>query len=161
ERPATRGGLLRAVAATIPFLLAVSRAASSGQWQGDRSAIRDFGLVPTGVGGSVSTVLTQALALVPLGPRAFRAAPGTGLARGAALGVGAASYLLYGIALAALENDDAAPGPRGLDGEGGSKLFAFLGPVLACMTALTAGLSPAWQKEGTVGGGSLLGAALA
>ncbi|HVY44250.1 MAG TPA: hypothetical protein VHB21_00165, partial [Minicystis sp.] len=61
-------------AAALAFGLAVSRAASTGQWRDDLPAVRDLGLVAVGVGGGVSTLATQALALLPLGPRAFRAA---------------------------------------------------------------------------------------
>ncbi len=53
----------------IPFAVAMSRAASAGQWRDDLPAVRDLGLVAIGVGGGLSTLVTQALSLMPLGPR--------------------------------------------------------------------------------------------
>src|SRR5437764_816285 len=75
----------------LPFGLALLRAAPTGQWRDDLPAVRDLGLVAVGVGGGVSTLVTQALSLVPLGSRSFRAA------FGAALALALAARLLYGI----------------------------------------------------------------
>src|SRR5688572_19929815 len=75
-----RSGLLERalglVVAALPFGLALSRAASSGQWRDDLPAVRDLGLVSVGVGGGLSTVAAQALSLLPLGSRTFRASVG-------------------------------------------------------------------------------------
>src|SRR6185503_6342208 len=48
----------------LPFGLALSRAASAGQWRDDLPAVRDLGFVAVGVGGGVSTLVTQALCLI-------------------------------------------------------------------------------------------------
>ncbi|KYF66352.1 hypothetical protein BE15_32200, partial [Sorangium cellulosum] len=68
------------LSAALPFGLSLARAASSGQWREDLTAVRDLGLVAVGVGGGLSTALSQALSLLPLGPRTFRTALGSALA---------------------------------------------------------------------------------
>lgn len=128
------------VATALPFALALSRAASSGQWREDVSAVRDVGLVAVGFGGAVSTVVTQALGLLPLGSLAFRAALGSALA------LALAARLLYGLTLRLLAAAD-----RG---------HAALRAALAAIATLTAALSPTWQREATVGGGALIAVAL-
>ena len=123
-------------ASLLPFGLAVSRAASSGQWRDDLPAVRDVGLVAVGIGGGLSTVITQACGLLPIGPHAFRAALGS------ALGLAGAAALLYTIASRLLRL--ARPSsPR-------------MAAVLAAIATLTAALSPTWQREATVGGGAML-----
>lgn len=128
------------VVAALPFGVALSRAASSGQWRDDLPAVRDLGLVSVGVGGGLSTVAAQAMSLVPLGSRTFRAAVGSALA------LGLAAWLTYRLAARVLR----AATPAAPD-EPPSKLSA----LLAAVAALTASLSPAWQLEGTVGGGAM------
>jgi hypothetical protein len=130
---------LALVATWVPFGLAVARAASAGQWRDDLPAVRDLGLVAVGVGGGLSTLAAQTLSLLPLGPRTFRAALGSALA------LALASRLLYGLVRRALAA--AGPSPR-------------LGAALAAIATLTAALSPTWQREGTVGGGAMIAAAL-
>jgi hypothetical protein len=103
--------------------------------------VRDLGLVAVGFGGGVSTVVTQALGLVPLGPRTFRAALGSAVA------LAVAARLLYGLVRGALDRDGRAPAPR-------------LGAALAAIATLTAALSPTWQREATVGGGAMIAVAL-
>ncbi len=127
------------VATWLPFGLAVSRAASAGQWRDDLPAVRDLGLVAVGFGGALSTLVTQALALAPLGPRTFRAALGSTIA------LAVAAHLLYGIVRRALTR--AGPSPR-------------LGAALAAIATLTAALSPTWQREATVGGGAMIAVAV-
>ncbi|APR84384.1 Glycoprotein gp2 [Minicystis rosea] len=127
------------IATWVPFGIAVSRAASAGQWRDDLSAVRDLGLVAVGIGGGLSTLVSQALGLLPLGPRTFRAALGSALA------LALASRLLYGLVRRALTA--AGPSPR-------------LGAALAAIATLTAALSPTWQREGTVGGGAMIATAL-
>jgi hypothetical protein len=127
------------LATWIPFGTAVARAASAGQWRDDLPAVRDLGLVAVGLGGGLSTLITQALALVPLGPRTFRAALGSAFA------LAIAARLLYGLVLRALAR--AGPSPR-------------LGAALAAIATLTAALSPTWQREATVGGGAMIAVAV-
>lgn len=133
---------LSLVVTWVPFGIAVARAASAGQWREDLPAVRDLGLVSAGVGGGVSTLVTQALGLLPLGSRTFRAA------LGAAVALAITSRLLYGLVRRALGSSSvASPAPR-------------LSAAIAAITALTVALSPTWQREGTVGGGAMIATAL-
>jgi hypothetical protein len=138
EPPTWLDKALGLVSAALPFGLAVARAASAGQWRDDLPAVRDLGLVAVGVSGSLSTFVSQALTLLPLGPRAFRAALGSAVA------LAVAASLLYWI------------GRRLLARAGAS---GRLSSVLAAVATLTAALSPSWQREGTVGGGAMLATA--
>lgn len=138
EPPAWLDKALGLLSAALPFGLAVSRAASAGQWRDDLPAVRDLGLVAVGVSGNLSTFVSQALSLLPLGPRTFRAALGSALA------LAVAASLLYWIARRLLTRAGAPP---------------RLGCVLAAIATLTAALSPSWQHEGTVGGGAMLATA--
>ncbi len=149
--------------AALPFGVALSRVASSGQWRDDLPAVRDLGLVSVGVGGGLSTIAAQALSIVPLGSRTFRASVGSALA------LALAAWLTYRLALRALRAAmplpiPARPAPpgtrarrawrgprRGKTRPAGSRLAA----LLAAIAALTASLSPAWQLEGTIGGGAM------
>jgi hypothetical protein len=131
---------LRLVAVTLPFMMAVARAASSGQWRGDLPLVRDVGLVAVGLGGGLSTPITQALTLLPLGCKAFRAA------LGAALALALATWLLHSIAHRVLAAAGTTPRLRA---------------ALAALAAATAGLSPTWQREATVGGGAMVATAAA
>ncbi len=128
------------VSAALPFALSVSRAASSGQWRDDLPAVRDLGLITVGIGGSLSTFCTQALSLVPLGSRTFRAALAS------AIGLAVASLVLNGIARRMLLR---AGTP------------AWLSALLAMVVTLTAAMSPSFQREATVGGGAMLAVAAA
>lgn len=122
------------VSAALPFTLAVSRAAASGQWRDDMSAVRDLGLVAVDAGGNLSTFAVQALSMLPLGPRTFRAA----LASAAALAL--ASLLLHHIARRMLARAGTPP---------------WLSAMLATVATLTAAMSPSFQREATVGGGAM------
>jgi hypothetical protein len=141
--PSWLAGALGLVAVWLPFGVALSRAASAAQWRDDLPAVRDLGLVAVGFGGGLSTVVTQALALVPLGPRTFRAALGSVIA------LAIAARFLYGVVRRALAVGSSAhhPSPR-------------LGAALAAIATLTAALSPTWQREATVGGGAMIATAL-
>ncbi|WP_433931250.1 hypothetical protein AB3662_43910 [Sorangium cellulosum] len=165
------------LSAALPFGLSLARAASSGQWREDLTAVRDLGLVAVGVGGGLSTALSQALSLLPLGPRTFRTALGSALA------LALASRLLYEmVRRLLLEAERPAPLPglalwRRLRGDAAAPLAAAAGSapgapgsttaapgagsprlasVLAAIAVLTAALSPTWQREATVGGGAML-----
>ncbi|WP_437688581.1 hypothetical protein [Sorangium sp. So ce176] len=165
------------LSAALPFGLSLARAASSGQWREDLTAVRDLGLVAVGVGGGLSTALSQALSLLPLGPRTFRTALGSALA------LALASRLLYEmVRRLLLEAARPAPLPglalwRRLRGDAAEPLAATAGSapgapgsttaapgagsprlasVLAAIAVLTAALSPTWQREATVGGGAML-----
>ncbi len=120
--------------------MALSRAASSGQWRDDLPAVRDLGFVAVNVGGALSTLAAQTLSLVPLGSRTFRAALGSAIA------LAFASRLLFSIVHRALSA--ARPAPR-------------LAAILAALAALTTSLSPTWQREGTVGGGAMIAVTVA
>ena len=138
EPPTWIDKALGLVSAALPFGLAVSRAASAGQWRDDLPAVRDLGLVAVGISGSLSTFVSQALTLLPLGPRTFRAALGSAMA------LAVATSLLYWIGRRLLARAGAPPRLVG---------------VLAAIATLTAALSPSWQREATVGGGAMLATA--
>ncbi len=139
------------IATALPFSVALSRAASSGQWRDDLPAVRDLGLVAVGVGGGLSTLVTQALSLVPLGPRSFRAA------FGGALALAIAARLLYGLVRRVLVE---ASSTAAIRGEAPTARWPRLASLLAAIAALTTALSPTWQREGTVGGGAMLATAV-
>ncbi|WP_437926841.1 hypothetical protein WMF37_48710 [Sorangium sp. So ce291] len=159
------------LSAALPFGLSLARAASSGQWREDLTAVRDLGLVAVGVGGGLSTALSQALSLLPLGPRTFRTALGSALA------LALASRVLYemvrrllleaarpaplpGLSLLRRLRGGAAepagPAARPAPGSPGGAVSPRLAAVLAAIAVLTAALSPTWQREATVGGGAML-----
>jgi len=135
-------------ATVVPFALSVARAAGSGQWRDDLPAVRDLGLVAVGVGGGLSTLLTQALGLLPLGSRVFRASFGSALA------LGLAAHLFYGLVRWILREARAPLGKRGI------ALSPRLDALLALIATLTAALSPTWQREATVGGGAMIATAI-
>ncbi|RLB61959.1 MAG: hypothetical protein DRI90_10190 [Deltaproteobacteria bacterium] len=114
--------------------MAVWRAAAGVQWRGDLPAVRDQGLAALGAGGALSTVLAQALSLLPLGNLAFRAALGSTLA------LGLSCYLVLRIARRILRLTSCPP---------------MLVSLLSMVAAVTAGLCPTWQSEATVGGGAM------
>jgi hypothetical protein len=131
---------LRLFAVTLPVGLALTRAAGGGQWRDDLPALRDLGLLAVGASGGASTLLTQALSLLPLGPRTFRAALGS------VIMLGVAALLLFGLVR------------RLLRSQGTKRSLASL---LATLATLMATLSPSWQREATVGGGAMIALALA
>ena len=131
---------LRLFAVTLPVGLALSRAAGGGQWRDDLPALRDLGLLAVGASGGASTLITQALSLLPLGPRAFRAALGS------VIFLGVAALLLFALVR------------RLLRIQGTTRSLASL---LATLATLMATLSPSWQREATVGGGAMIAIALA
>lgn len=139
------------IATALPFSVALARAASSGQWRDDLPAVRDLGLVAVGVGGGLSTLVTQALSLIPLGPRSFRAA------FGGAVALAIAARLLYGLVRRILLEASTAAAPRGA---ATTARWPRLASALAAIAALTTALSPTWQREGTVGGGAMLATAV-
>ena len=139
------------LASALPFSVALARAASSGQWRDDLPAVRDLGLVAVGVGGGLSTLVTQALSLFPLGSRSFRAA------FGGALALALAARLLYGLVRRLLVEASTAPSLRGA---APVVRWPRLASALAAIAALTTALSPTWQREGTVGGGAMLATAV-
>ncbi|WP_437905400.1 hypothetical protein WME95_44975 [Sorangium sp. So ce327] len=171
---------LALLSAALPFGLSLARAASSGQWREDLTAVRDLGLVAVGVGGGLSTALSQALSLIPLGSRTFRTALGSALA------LALASRLLYGMVrrlllesarpaplpglslwrklrggaaeptpAGARSTPAAPPAPDAPDAPGGA-VSPRLASVLSAIAVLTAALSPTWQREATVGGGAMI-----
>jgi hypothetical protein len=134
RQPRLLDSVLVWVAIMLPSTMAVWRAAAGVQWRGDLPAVRDQGLAAVGAGGALSTVLTQALSLLPLGNLTFRAALGSALA------LGLACYFLLRITRRILRLTSCSPGLVGL---------------LSAVAAATAGLCPTWQSEATVGGGAM------
>ncbi len=131
---------LRLLAVALPAGLALTRAAGGAQWRGDLPALRDLGLLAVGAAGGVSTLVSQALSLLPLGPRTFRAAVGS------VLTLAIVSVLLFGYVR------------RLLRIQGTSRSLASL---LATLATLMATLSPSWQREATLGGGAMIASGLA
>lgn len=134
------------VTLALPFALSVLRLASSGTWRSDLATVRDVGLVSVGLGGAVSTALTQALVALPVGNLTLRASLGSALA------CALAARVLFELTCDALAL--AAGRKRGTHG-------SALEPAYAAVAALLAALSPSFQLEATVGGGAMVGAALA
>lgn len=130
----------RKLAFAAPLVVTMLRTSPTGQWRDDLPVVRALGLVPSGAEGMLSTALTQALALLPVGGRLLRAGWVS------ALGLALASAVAYRLIRAALELS--LPTPR-------------LSPLLALAATLTAVLAPCWQLEGTLAGGVTLGVALA
>ncbi|MCB9582143.1 MAG: hypothetical protein H6717_34225 [Polyangiaceae bacterium] len=126
-------------ALVLPLLVTLWRASTGTQWRDDMAIVRGLGLVPLGGEGTVSSVVMQLFALLPLGGRLLRAS----LASALALAV--AARLVYALAVRLL--DENAWTPR-------------LTPLLAFAAALTTTLSPTWQLEGTIAGGATLAACL-
>lgn len=131
---------LRLLAVSLPVGLALTRAAGTAQWRDDLPALRDLGLLAVGASGAASTLLTQMLSLLPLGPRTFRAALGS------VIMLGVAAILLFSLVRRVLRR------------QGTTRSLASL---LATLATLMATLSPSWQREATVGGGAMVAIALA
>ncbi|MBI4702577.1 MAG: hypothetical protein HY744_15765 [Deltaproteobacteria bacterium] len=137
--PAEPGRALGLLVALLVLGVTMLRGASSAQWHGDFAAVRDQGLGAAGLGGTLSMLAAQALGLLPLGTRSFRAS------LGAALALGLGAYLLVGL------------GRRLLAAAGVPPRLAALASAVAALGAV---LGPSWQRESTVGGGAVLAAAL-
>jgi len=123
----------------VPLLVTLMRASAFPQWRDDLSVVRALGLVPIGGEGTMSSLLMQAFALLPIGGRLLRAS----LASAVVLAI--AARLAYALTLRVLEQN--AWTPR-------------LSPPLALAAALTTALAPTWQLEGTIAGGAPLASAL-
>ena len=134
------------VAWTLPFGSALVRSSSLAQWQGDVGAVRDITLAGTGWGAGLTTNLTQALLLLPLGSQSLRAAMLSTLA------LALFSWLVFRVAARALRSQEATLGLPS---------SAFAAPAFALIAALLTSLSPTLQLEATAGGTSLVGAAVA
>ncbi len=131
---------LRLLAVTLPVGLALTRAAGTAQWRDDLPALRDLGLLAVGASGGVSTLVTQVLCLLPLGPRTFRGALGS------VIMLAVAAMLLFALVRRLLRSQNTPPS---------------LASLLATLATLMATLSPSWQREATVGGGAMIAIALA
>jgi hypothetical protein len=132
-------GFIEKLVVSIVLATGLVRSSGGPQWRGDMTAVRDLQLVVIDVGGAVTTELTQAIGLLPLGSLSFRAA----MVSVCALGM--ASWCLFRIARRVLEQ---------------AKTPARLASVLSGIAALSPALSPTWQLEATVGGGALVAVAL-
>jgi hypothetical protein len=130
----------RKLAFAVPLVVTMLRTSPTGQWRDDLPVVRALGLVPSGTEGLLSTALTQALALLPLGGRLLRAGWVS------ALGLALAGFVAYRLIQRSLSLS--LPTPR-------------LTPLLALAATMTALLAPSWQAEGTLAGGITLGVALA
>jgi hypothetical protein len=129
-----------AIAAGLPFVVAVLRAADAPQWRDDLAIARAVSLASTPGSGLVTTLGLSVARFVPLGPLTYRGA----LMSTVALAV--VAWLAFRLCRSVL--DDVIEGP-------------VLSPALAAVAALICGLSPALQREATVAGGSMVATALA
>ena len=134
------------VAWTLPFGSALVRSSSLAQWHGDVGAVRDITLAGTGWGSGLTTNLTQALLLLPLGSLSFRATMVSILA------LAVFSSLVFRVASRAL---------RSQENTLGLPASTFAAPAFALIAALLTALSPTLQLEATAGGTSIVGAAVA
>lgn len=123
---------------TLPLWSGVQALGVGASWSDDLAALRDLGMQPAGSEGALSTLLTQLVALAPIGGRSFRA----GLVGVAALAVCAG--LVFTLARRLL----AHAGASRFDA-----LWALLSSQLWCS-------SPALQAEAIRLGGALPGLAL-
>lgn len=128
------------LAIVLPTAMALWRATGSAQWRGDVPAVRDQGLAVVGIGGAVSTPLTQLAQLLPLGPAPYRSA----LLSAAALGV--CGWIMFRMARRLIAHERLPP---------------WLTSVLAGVASVMAASSISWQREATIGGGACVAAACA
>jgi hypothetical protein len=122
----------------LPLLVAIGSASGEASFRDDVGIVRDLGFARVGIEGVVSTLLTQLLAVVPLGGRSLRAS---------LLGVLAlafASRLFFGALRSAFDRR----GP------------AAIHPLLALFATSIWALGPALQAEAVRVGGSLPAVAL-
>ncbi|MBN1607092.1 MAG: hypothetical protein JW940_10700 [Polyangiaceae bacterium] len=123
----------------VPLLVTATRVPLSPQWRDDVPVLRGLGGVPLGPQGTLSSVLIQAVSLVPLAGRLMRAAWVSGL------GVALSALALYFIIRRLLDANAWTP---------------TLSPALALAGALLAALSPCWQLEGVAIGGASVACAV-
>jgi hypothetical protein len=137
------GSLLDAVcsalALAVPLALTALRVGPSPEWRDDMALVQALGFVPMGAEGAPSALLSQLLALLPIGGRVLRA----GLV--GAVGAGLVGRVVYAYAARLLSANAATP---------------RLAPPLALAAALTATLAPSFQHEGTRAGGATVAAGL-
>lgn len=127
----------------VPCLFALYWASPDTRFSEDVALVRQFGLLPLGLEGLISTGFGALFDAIPLGSRVLRAS------WVAALGLGAFSWLLFRVtqtALVALRGEAVA----------GSSLR----DTLALSAALAATLSPPFVLEGSIPGGYGVAAAL-
>jgi hypothetical protein len=129
----------RWLALALPLLVTVTRVPLSPQWRDDLPALRGLAGLPLGPQGTLSTVLIQAVSVVPLAGRLMRAAWVSGL------GVAVSAFALYLIIRRLLDANAWTP---------------TLSPALALVGALLATLSPCWQLEGVAIGGASVACAV-
>lgn len=143
EGPRLQDGLAAALGWAVLGISAavvLPRVSAVPQWRADRAVVGALGFLPVSGEGPLSQVLTQLLALLPLGGRLLR----SGLV--SAVGLVIATRLVYGLGGGLLARNARSP---------------VLGPMLAALAALTATSCPSWQIEGTIAGGATVAAALA
>jgi hypothetical protein len=87
----------------VPLLVTLVRASAFPQWRDDLSVVRALGLVPIGGEGTLSSLLIQAFALLPIGGRLLRAS----LASAIVLAV--AARLVYALTTRVLEQNAWTP----------------------------------------------------
>jgi hypothetical protein len=129
-----------AIAAFVPFVVALLHVGSSPAWRDDLPILRGLSGMGAARQGFFWPLLVQASQLVPLGSLPFRAS----LISASVLG--ACGYVIFLVTSEILETGMHAP---------------RLNPALSTIAALMATLGPTGQLEGTVGGGGALALLLA
>jgi hypothetical protein len=132
------GGAWAWLSLLVPLAFGIWSLRADPSWADDAAIVRDLGFVPMGFEGSVSTLATQLLALLPLGARFLRASL-IGV-----LSLALASRLLFGVLNELLERRGSTP----------------LNPALACFASSIWALAPAVQAEAGRAGGALPALAL-
>jgi hypothetical protein len=132
------GGVWAWLSLLVPLAFGIWSLSGEPAWGDDVAIVRDLGFIPIGVEGSVSTLATQVLALLPLGARLLRA----NLVGVLALAL--ASRMFFGALRALLERRASSP----------------LDPALACFASSIWALTPAVQLEAGRPGGALPAVAL-
>jgi len=116
-----------------PLVVGIWSTRAEPSWADDAAIVRDLGFVPMGLAGTVSTLVTQLVALLPLGSRFER------LSLVGVLALALASRLLFGALLDLLER----------------RARTALNPALACFASSLWALAPAVQQEAWRAGGAL------
>ncbi len=156
---------LTLVAALVPAIVAATHAtlAADGARDGDVVRVLGLGFDGSERGGGfwrgMDAVASAAWMAVPLGTRSFRAALAAAFACALA---GACAYVVARALLAACSASSRGAG-RGApkEDEAESARGIVLRRFVALVAALSVGLSPTWQLEGTAVGGAALAAVVA
>lgn len=140
ERSPRLVAVLRAASFALPVALGVLTAPVGSTWRDDAALLAGAELVVRPGQGALTAMVTAAASVLPLGDLALRGAVGS------ALVAGVLSVVVFGIVRRVLAELGQRP---------------VLHPVVACVAALSATLSPLVARESAVAGGGVVGGLLA